>query len=92
MEIVRSGSPALQTPDQFKAEQLKARQMLRGESWCRMEAVGGFIHVGYDYYMYLGVERLCSEAVKLAARVGDPEVSLADDAIEGDAKRCKHLT
>ena len=31
MEIVRSGSQALQTPDQFKAEQLKARQMLRGE-------------------------------------------------------------
>ena len=29
------------------------RRLLRAEFWCRLEAVGAFVHVGYDYYMYV---------------------------------------
>ena len=31
------------------------RSILRSECWCRLEVADGFIHIGWDYYMYLGV-------------------------------------
>ena len=46
------------------------RQVLREEFWCRLEAEGGFIHLGYDYYMYIGVVRPCPEATALARQLG----------------------
>ena len=30
-------------------------QILRDEFWCRFESPGGFLHFGWDYYMYIGV-------------------------------------
>ena len=45
-------------------------RLLRGEFWCRLEAPGGFVHVGWDYYMYLGVPRLCPLAYAQAAEFG----------------------
>ena len=30
------------------------RSLLRGEYWCKLVAKEGFIHIGYDYYMYVG--------------------------------------
>lgn len=30
------------------------RSVLREDSWCRFESPDGFVHVGYDYYMYVG--------------------------------------
>jgi hypothetical protein len=45
-------------------------QLLRAEFWCRLESIGGFIHVGYDYYMYLGVSALCPKAEALAHQLG----------------------
>ncbi|MBA3377173.1 MAG: hypothetical protein H0U00_15405 [Actinobacteria bacterium] len=38
------------------------RRLLRGELWCRLEADDAFLHVGYDYYMYVGVPRACAAA------------------------------
>ena len=38
------------------------RRLLRAEFWCRLEAEDAFVHVGYDYYMYVGLPRPCSEA------------------------------
>ena len=35
------------------------RRVLRGEFWCRLESTAGFIHLGYDYYMYVGVAQPC---------------------------------
>jgi hypothetical protein len=46
------------------------RRVLREEVWCRFEAPNGFIHVGYDYYMYVGVPQSCPESQKLARELG----------------------
>ncbi len=46
------------------------RQLLRGEFWCRLEGAGAFVHVGYDYYMYVGVPVACPSAEALARRLG----------------------
>jgi hypothetical protein len=31
------------------------RRVLRAEFWCRLEGDNCFVHIGYDYYMYVGV-------------------------------------
>jgi hypothetical protein len=46
------------------------RRVLQTEFWCRMEAARAFIHVGYDYYMYLGVPCRCPKAEALARSLG----------------------
>jgi hypothetical protein len=46
------------------------RQVLREECWCRLVGPEAFIHVGYDYYMYVGVPREVPEAEQLAQRLG----------------------
>lgn len=46
------------------------RQMLREEFWCRLHGEQAFIHVGWDYYMYIGVPRNCPKAESLARRLG----------------------
>jgi hypothetical protein len=46
------------------------RRLLRGECWCRLESVGGFIHIGWDYYMYIGVQRSCPLAEDVAQGLG----------------------
>ena len=46
------------------------RQLLRGEFWCRLEGNGGFVHIGWDYYMYVGVSHPCPSAQRLAGDLG----------------------
>ena len=46
------------------------RRVLRGELWCRFEGAGAFVHLGYDYYMYVGVPEPCPASCALAARFG----------------------
>jgi hypothetical protein len=46
------------------------RRVLREEFWCRLEGAGGFVHVGYDYYMYVGVPRRCPAAEQAARGLG----------------------
>ncbi len=46
------------------------REMLRDHFWCRLESVSGFIHVGYDFYMYLGVLKRCPVATVHAGKMG----------------------
>ena len=41
--------------------------MLREELWCRLEAKDAFVHIGYDYYMYVGVPIPCPFAERRAA-------------------------
>jgi hypothetical protein len=44
--------------------------MLREEFWCRLESREAFVHVGNDYYLYIGVSRECPNSVKFAQRQG----------------------
>ena len=46
------------------------RQILRSEFWCRLESSLAFIHIGYDYYMYVGVPQACPGAEALAGQLG----------------------
>jgi hypothetical protein len=46
------------------------RQILREEFWCRLEGPSGFVHCGWDYYMYIGVSRRCVAAEGLAEKIG----------------------
>jgi hypothetical protein len=47
------------------------RAMLRGQGWCRLTARDGFyIHVGYDYYVYVGSGGPSEGSVDLAERLG----------------------
>jgi len=38
--------------------------------WCSLKAQGGFVHFGWDYYMYIVVPHRCPKAEKLAEEVG----------------------
>jgi hypothetical protein len=46
------------------------RALLREQFWCRLEARDVFVHVGYDYYMYLGVPTACPAAEATARSIG----------------------
>jgi hypothetical protein len=46
------------------------RKVLRNEIWCRFEGESTFIHFGWDYYMYVGVSKDCSEARSFAEKLG----------------------
>ncbi|MEY2862315.1 MAG: hypothetical protein RLY58_22 [Pseudomonadota bacterium] len=56
----------------IKAEDVPevVRSLLREEFWCRLEAQGAFIHVGYDYYMYIGVPIESTDAAAAAQANG----------------------
>jgi hypothetical protein len=38
------------------------RRVLREEFWCRLESTNGFVHIGWDYYMFVGVPHPCPTA------------------------------
>lgn len=47
------------------------RRMLRGEGWCRL--VDGdrfYIHVGWDYYFYVGSDTPCEKSIEFAQQRG----------------------
>ncbi len=44
--------------------------MLREEFWCKLESTRAFVHVGYEYYMYVGVSQECQNSVKFAHQRG----------------------
>lgn len=46
------------------------RRILREHFWCRLEGVRAFVHIGWDYYMYIGVPVLCPGAISLARQLG----------------------
>jgi hypothetical protein len=45
-------------------------RILREEFWCRFEGSNGFIHFGWDYYMYIGVSHPCPTARARATELG----------------------
>lgn len=46
------------------------KALLREEFWCKLESKNAFIHVGYDFYMYIGVKALNSDCTKKAQQRG----------------------
>ncbi len=67
------GSPAsLIEGSMLSLEQLgdAIPRLLREEFWCRLEGSGAFVHVGYDYYKYVGVPQACPQAEQKAGRLG----------------------
>ena len=58
--------------DALPIEQLAdvLRGVLREQFWCRLEANDAFVHVGWDYYMYVGVPRPCPAARRKAEELG----------------------
>jgi hypothetical protein len=48
-----------------------ARHMLRDEGWCRLRDGDRFyLHVGWDYYVYVGSHVPCERSVELAEQNG----------------------
>jgi hypothetical protein len=45
-------------------------RLLREELWCKLEGQDSFVHIGYDYYMYVGVPVICPDAHAFAVRFG----------------------
>jgi hypothetical protein len=45
-------------------------RLLRAEFWCRLQGVEGFVHIGWDYYMFVGVPHPCPAARALAINLG----------------------
>ncbi|MGZ0707309.1 hypothetical protein ACWPKO_03105 [Coraliomargarita sp. W4R53] len=41
------------------------RKLLREECWCRLESESAFIHVGWDYYMYVGASKIDESTLKM---------------------------
>ena len=58
--------------DELSIEQLPEvlRGVLREAFWCRLEGADAFVHVGWDFYMYLGVPRPCPAARRQAEELG----------------------
>ena len=46
------------------------RRVLREEFWCRLEGAGGYVHFGWDYYMYIGVAHPCPKARERTVELG----------------------
>ncbi len=40
------------------------RMLLRNECWCRLESDSSFIHVGWDFYMYVGAAQTRDSTLK----------------------------
>lgn len=45
-------------------------QILQEKFWCRLEGTQAFVHVGYDFYMSIGVPRACPDTAMLAGQLG----------------------
>ena len=44
-------------------------RVLREEFWCKFEGPDAFIHIGYDYYMYVGTPAHCPKAQRVANKI-----------------------
>ena len=72
LENHRGAHLAFLDGDVISLEQVEAilSRVLREEFWCKLEGHNSFIHVGWDYYMFLGVPLACPKSEQLAASLG----------------------
>ena len=40
------------------------KNMLRNKYWCKLQSSRGFLHIGWDYYMYIGCEEVTKEVIE----------------------------
>jgi len=66
---ILSAPPEGSTIQSSEASQV-LRSLLREEYWCKLENPKSFIHVGYDYYMYIGLPTKCPNAIAVANSIG----------------------
>ena len=71
----RGALPGLPLRDGLVLSPLQAldvvRHELREEAWCRLQDPGRFfVHVGYDYYVFIGSAVPCPRSIRLAAELG----------------------
>jgi hypothetical protein len=69
------GKPALELQEGQRLGLPDALEVVRGllreaGFWCRLEADDGFVHVGWDYYMYLGATTDVSGIVPAVKALG----------------------
>lgn len=43
--------------------ELIARLALRENLWCKLESEDMYVHFGYDYYMYIGISKKCTNNI-----------------------------
>ena len=72
LECRKQGESSYREGDSLLLRDVEAimTKVLREELWCRLEGDRGFIHFGWDYYMYVGVASVCPKAERLATKVG----------------------
>lgn len=72
LEYRKDGGGSYMEGDSLSLKDVEAimTKVLRDELWCRLEGDRGFIHFGWDYYMYVGVASVCPKAEGLATKVG----------------------
>lgn len=46
------------------------KDIFRNKLWCKFEMEDAFVHIGYDFYMYLGCNLLKKEAEQIAIENG----------------------
>jgi hypothetical protein len=49
---------------------LAIRGLLREKYWFKLESAQAFIHIGWDFYMYVGVPRECPQSISETRRLG----------------------
>lgn len=72
VECVEGDASVPTTGKQLSLHQIgeTIRRLLREEFWCRLEDAQSFVHIGYDYYMYIAVPSKCPRAEILAKQLG----------------------
>jgi hypothetical protein len=66
--LERHGQPTLELQEGQRLDLADALEVVRGllreaGFWCRLEADGGFVHIGWDYYMYFGATADVSDII-----------------------------
>lgn len=58
--------------DLINKEHIKSivRLVLRNILWCRLETHDMYVHIGYDYYLYVGSRHPCKKTIKAIERTG----------------------
>jgi hypothetical protein len=72
LETLPDHPPQLQESCVLHVDQLSdvIARILREEFWCNLEGDNGYLHFGYDYYLYIGVPQRCPVAEAFAKELG----------------------
>jgi hypothetical protein len=98
LESTNEGKPGVAEGSSVGVEQLPGvvRALLREKFWCRLESETAYLHVGWDYYLYVGIPTPCPAAQSASIQAGlfvEPCPSpYADRAASASADRHQSVT